>query len=120
MRGRILLDEDGGAVTDEGAQFFNALGIDLAGAVGRRRRFCHPCADWSERRPHLGGAVGAALASHCFAQGWITRIKDSRAVAITTPGRNGFRAAFGVEIPSAVRRGCPIGPMSAGGLVEPR
>jgi DNA-binding transcriptional ArsR family regulator len=97
-RGQIVLDEDGGEVTHEGARFFAELGIDLAHAAGRRRRFCRPCIDWSERRPHLGGAVGAALACHCFALGWIARIKDSRAVAITAPGHAGFRDHFGIEI----------------------
>jgi hypothetical protein len=70
-------------------------------AAGKRRRFCRPCVDWSERRPHLGGAVGAALAQRCFALGWIERLRDSRAVAITALGRDGFFANFGVEIPTA-------------------
>ncbi|MBV8120279.1 MAG: helix-turn-helix transcriptional regulator [Alphaproteobacteria bacterium] len=100
-RRHVLLDEDGGAVTGEGAHFLDELGLDLADAQGRRRRFCRPCVDWSERRPHLGGAVGAALAQHCFALGWIARIRDSRAVAITAAGRDGFRVHFGIEIPTA-------------------
>jgi DNA-binding transcriptional ArsR family regulator len=100
-RRHVLLDEDGGAVTDEGAHFLDELGLDLAGAQGRRRRFCRPCVDWSERRPHLGGAVGAALAQHCFALGWIARIRDSRAVAITSAGRDGFHLHFRIEIPTA-------------------
>jgi DNA-binding transcriptional ArsR family regulator len=97
-RGHVLLDDDGGEVTEDGASFLTGLGLDLADAAGKRRRFCRPCLDWSERRPHLGGAVGAALAQRCFALGWIERIKDSRAVAITPQGRDGFRTAFGVEI----------------------
>jgi DNA-binding transcriptional ArsR family regulator len=97
----VLLDEDGGEVTPEGVRFLDEWGIDLAGAAGRRRRFCRPCVDWSERRPHLGGAVGAALAERCFALGWIARVKDSRAVAITPSGRDCFLAKFGIEIPTA-------------------
>ena len=97
----VRLDEDGGEVTPEGARFFEELGLDLAGAAGRRRRFCRPCIDWSERRPHLGGAVGAALAERCFALGWVERVKDSRAVAITTRGHDGFLANFGVETPAS-------------------
>jgi DNA-binding transcriptional ArsR family regulator len=97
---QIVLDDDGGEVTEAGAQFFSELGVDLA-AAGRRRRFCRPCIDWSERRPHLGGAVGAALAQRCLALRWIARIKDSRAVAITAAGRDGLQAAFGIEIPAA-------------------
>lgn len=100
-RRHVLLDEDGGEVTEEGARFFDELGLDLAAAASGRRRFCRPCLDWSERRPHLGGAVGAALARRCFALGWIERMSDSRAVAITTLGRDGFRTRFGVEIPFA-------------------
>jgi len=100
-RRQVLLDEDGGIVTEAGGRFFLELGLDLAGAAGRRRRFCRPCIDWSERRPHLGGAVGAALAQHCFALGWIERLKDTRAVAITSVGRDGFRARFGIEVPTA-------------------
>lgn len=96
----VLLDQDGGEVTKEGARFFGELGLDLAG--GTRRRFCRPCIDWSERRPHLAGAVGAALAQRCFALGWIARIKDSRAVAITALGSDAFRAHFGIEIEAAV------------------
>ena len=99
--GHLLLDDDGGEVTEDGARFLAGLGLDLAGAAGKRRRFCRPCLDWSERRLHLGGAIGAALAQRCFALGWIERIKDSRAVAITPSGRDGFRTSFGVEISSS-------------------
>ncbi|HEV2099960.1 MAG TPA: metalloregulator ArsR/SmtB family transcription factor [Stellaceae bacterium] len=99
-RGFLALDSDGGEVTQDGARFFEGFGLDLAGAAGKRRRFCRPCLDWSEQRLHLGGAVGAALAQRCFALRWIERIKDSRAVAITPQGREGFRASFGVETQS--------------------
>ncbi len=97
----VVLDQDGGAVTEDGTQFFAKLGLDLMPTAGKRRRFCRPCVDWSERLPHLGGAVGAALARHCFTLGWIARIKDSRAVAITAAGRIGFRTEFEVDIPTA-------------------
>lgn len=98
-RGHVVLDDDGGEVTETGARLFDEVGVDLAGAAGKRRRFCRPCLDWSERRPHLGGAVGAALAQRCFALGWIERLRDSRAVAITPRGQAGFSAAFGIEVP---------------------
>ena len=99
--GHVLLDDDGGEVTEDGAWFLTGFGLDLAGAAGKRRRFCRPCLDWSERRLHLGGAVGAALAQRCFALGWIERIKDSRAVAITPSGRDGFLTNFGLDVTSA-------------------
>jgi hypothetical protein len=96
-RQAVVLGDDGGEVTAGGAAFFsNSLGIDLAG-IPRRRAFCRPCLDWSERRPHLAGAVGAALAERCFARGWIDRVRDSRAVAITPRGRNVLRELFGFD-----------------------
>ena len=106
-RGYVVLDEDGGEVSEAGARLFAEFGLDLAGAAGRRRRFCRPCLDWSERRPHLGGAVGAALAGRCFALGWIERVKDSRAVAITPSGRDGFLSRFGIELPAAAKAQAP-------------
>ncbi|MCF3946976.1 hypothetical protein AiwAL_09510 [Acidiphilium sp. AL] len=64
----------------------------------RRRTFCKPCLDWSERRPHLAGVVGAALATRAFDLGWVERIKDSRSITITQAGRRGFSEAFGVTL----------------------
>jgi DNA-binding transcriptional ArsR family regulator len=96
-RGHIELSPEGGAVTDRGLAFFRALGVDLAAAPrGGSRVFCRPCLDWSERRLHLGGRVGAALAARCFALGWIRRADGSRAVSLTPAGRRGFREHFGV------------------------
>jgi DNA-binding transcriptional ArsR family regulator len=97
-RGHIILDNDGGQVTAEGGRFFDRFGLDLACAQTHRRRFCRPCLDWSERRRHLGGAVGAALAGRCFELGWIERTKDSRAVSITAAGRSGFLVTFAIAI----------------------
>ncbi len=95
-RRRIVLTEDGGEVTGRGAQFLTELGVDLAATQRRRRAFCRPCLDWSERRLHLAGAVGAALATRCFELGWIERVRDSRAVAIPPAGRRGFTEVFGI------------------------
>jgi hypothetical protein len=59
-----------------------------------RRTFCRPCLDWTERRPHIGGSVGAALATRCFELGWIERKRDSRAVTITATGLQGLKQTF--------------------------
>src|SRR5579863_2711897 len=94
-RGHVALGADGGEVTDAGVRFLGEFGA--APAAGRRV-FCRPCLDWSERRPHLAGRVGAALACRCFELGWIKRQRDTRAVAITAVGREGLRETFGIEM----------------------
>src|SRR6185503_19723717 len=80
-KGHVEFGDDGGVVTQTGTAFFARFGVDLAART--RRAFCRPCIDWSERRPHIAGAVGAALAARCFDLGWLTRVRDSRAVTIT-------------------------------------
>jgi DNA-binding transcriptional ArsR family regulator len=90
-------DGDGAALTDAGADFLQDFGVDLAAAHGRRRAFCRICLDWTERRPHLGGAVGAALLSRCFDLHWIERVRDSRAVRVTPAGQSGLAEIFGAE-----------------------
>jgi DNA-binding transcriptional ArsR family regulator len=97
--GRVILGDDGGEVTDSGKVFLREWGVDFADARRRRQRvFCRPCLDWTERRPHLAGTVGAMLAVRCFDLGWIERLRDSRAVAITARGRGGFADAFGLDV----------------------
>jgi DNA-binding transcriptional ArsR family regulator len=96
-RKAVILNDDGGELTQEGAAFLeNCLALDLAW-IPRRRAFCRPCLDWSERRLHLAGALGAALAERCFALGWIDRIRDSRAVAITSCGRDALKEVFRID-----------------------
>jgi DNA-binding transcriptional ArsR family regulator len=96
-RGAVVLSDDGGEVTTDGAAFLaDRLALDLV-RIPRRRAFCRPCLDWSERRLHLAGAVGAALAERCFALGWIERIRDSRAVAITPRGQIALRELFRID-----------------------
>lgn len=96
-RGHLVLSSEGGAVTDKGAAFLGEFGVDL-GAVRKRRVFCRPCLDWTERRLHLGGAVGAALAARCFALDWFARQRDTRALAIRPAGRQGLGEVFGITL----------------------
>jgi DNA-binding transcriptional ArsR family regulator len=103
-RGHLELAEDGGMVSPAGLDFLRGLGIDLAadltvkGASLRSRRpFCRPCLDWSERRPHIAGKVGAAICAHAFAAGWIRRRDGTRALEVTPAGRLAFRERFGIE-----------------------
>jgi DNA-binding transcriptional ArsR family regulator len=97
-RGHIVLADEGGEVTEAGMAFLSRFGLDLEEARRRRRAYCRPCLDWTERRPHLGGAVGAALATRCFAFHWVERQRDSRALAVTAAGRRGLAEIFDVTL----------------------
>jgi DNA-binding transcriptional ArsR family regulator len=97
-QGHLVLADDGGEVTGSGIAFFQELGIDLAAARSRRRIFCRPCLDWTERRPHLGGSIGAVLAQRCFDLGWVERMRESRAVLVTPEGRRAFKDVFGLAL----------------------
>ncbi len=94
--GRIELGGDGGRVTAKGTEFFRQWGLDLNALEGRKRAFCRPCLDWSERRYHLAGALGAALTARCFELGWVERMSGTRAVSVTASGEQGFREGFGL------------------------
>jgi DNA-binding transcriptional ArsR family regulator len=96
--GHLTLAGDGGELTDSGVAFFEKFGVDLAVARSRRRIFCRPCLDWTERRLHLGGSVGAVLAQRCFDLRWLERMRDSRALAITAVGRRGLSETFGLSL----------------------
>lgn len=100
-RGAIELTTDGGAVTDAGAGFLARLGIS-AHPPDKGRMFCWPCLDWSERRPHVAGKLGAALCTRCFELGWVRRRAGGRALDITPAGWLGLRQEFGIA-PEAVR-----------------
>lgn len=85
-------------LTLDGANAFSALGIDLDAARALRRRFAYPCLDWSERRPHIGGALGSALLQVAVKKRWVTQDLDSRALGITGLGRRELLARFGVRV----------------------
>jgi len=84
-------------VTPVGASAFEALGIDLASIRSLRRRFACACLDWSERRPHVGGALGAAILTLALKRIWAVRHLDNRALTITSLGRRELSARFGIR-----------------------
>ena len=95
-RGHLELSDEAGVVTEAGVAFLGAFGIDLtAGSGSGKRAFCRPCLDWSERRLHIGGSLGEALAARCFALGWVRRCEGSRTVSVTEEGKQGFRNLLG-------------------------
>jgi DNA-binding transcriptional ArsR family regulator len=79
------------------------LNIDLQSLDSERRPICKTCLDWSERRPHVSGAMGAAILERALELGWIKRRQSSRALILTAPGERGFADVFGV---TAVRSMC--------------
>lgn len=85
-------------VTPVGAEAFGALGVDVSHAREQRRRLAFGCLDWSERRPHLGGALGAGLLALLLRRKWVERELDSRVLSLTGLGRRElatrFRLAF--------------------------
>ncbi|UQV45637.1 ArsR family transcriptional regulator [Janthinobacterium lividum] len=93
-----LLDDGGEGeycLSEAGAAGMAALGIDVPQLQRQRRRFACACLDWSERRAHLGGALGAALLQLALRQRWAERELDSRALHLTPDGERRLLAAFG-------------------------
>jgi hypothetical protein len=81
-----------------GAKAFEALGIDVESTRALRRRFACACLDWSEQRPHLGGALGAALLTVALKRKWVLRDLDSRALGVTSAGRREMQTLFDVNV----------------------
>lgn len=101
MTGRGLLRQDTGfALTDAGLDWFGTLGVALE--TGSRRPLVRGCLDWTERRPHLAGAAGAALCRHVLESGWCVRIGSGRAVRATPEGERALAARLGIE-PATIR-----------------
>lgn len=82
----------------DGARALEEMGIDLASAKKSRRRFACSCLDWSERTPHLGGALGAALLKLFMQKSWVESDLDSRALRVTSKGRRQFFQVFGLAV----------------------
>lgn len=97
----IEFDDWGGEVTPAGIAFFRDQNVELD--AGRSKRvFCRPCLDWSERRYHIAGVVGACLCRTAFEREWVAHIPGTRAISITTTGRRAFRDVFDVDMENAL------------------
>lgn len=96
-RGFLEMSFEGALLARSGVEFLSRLGVELDGARTRSSHvFCRPCLDWSERRPHLAGEVGAALCRTCFEKGWMRRPTKGRAITLTPAGRRAIDEAFPV------------------------
>jgi len=93
--GRLAADGASVALTGSGRAFFVAEGIDVAALESSRRPLCRRCLDWSERRSHLGGALGKAVLELAIARGWARRAQAGRALAITPLGLRALRSWLG-------------------------
>ena len=104
-------DEQAYRVSASGEALFAELGVEVGDLSTLRRKFACPCLDWSMRRPHLGGSLGAALLQVALKRKWLTQDLDSRALALTAPGRKEICARFGIELPveAKVKRSQPAG-----------
>jgi DNA-binding transcriptional ArsR family regulator len=98
LRDKLL--RNGGAelqLTPKGRRFFEDFGIDLQAAAGSRRPLCKTCLDWSVRRHHLAGGLGAALLARCLDLGWARRTPGSRVVSLPPRGEKALREKFRLE-----------------------
>ncbi|MBR9973215.1 helix-turn-helix transcriptional regulator [Magnetospirillum sp. J10] len=92
--GHVVLNDGAALITASGTRFFAEFGIELGTDTSSRRALCRTCLDWSERRPHLAGRLGAGLLLRLLELGWITRIAGTRALEISRAGTIGLSTAF--------------------------
>jgi DNA-binding transcriptional ArsR family regulator len=91
---KLLSGRDGCDLSRDAEPFFTRFGVDIETLTKSRRPLCRPCLDWSERRHHLGGALGAAILDRIFANRWARRELDSRAVVFSVSGERAMRQLF--------------------------
>jgi DNA-binding transcriptional ArsR family regulator len=94
---RYIVGREGYELTPAGDAWLGSLGVDVDAVRSARRVVARPCLDWTERRPHLAGGAGAAIAGVLFERRWLTRLDGTRAVRLTLRGREGLARTLGVE-----------------------
>jgi DNA-binding transcriptional ArsR family regulator len=96
--GLLVAVERGFEVMPDGEVWFRKLGIEIGNLREQRRAFARQCPDWSERRPHLAGALGAALLEQMFRRDWIARVRSSRVIRVTAKGRTELDHLLGLAL----------------------
>ncbi|MDA1533318.1 metalloregulator ArsR/SmtB family transcription factor [Bacillus cereus group sp. BY17LC] len=94
----IILEEGEYSVTEQGKLWFLNFGINIEEAEIKRRVFAKPCLDWSERRYHISGWLGSAIAKRFFEQEWITKMDKNRAVHLTRKGMKSLKDQLGIDM----------------------
>jgi len=97
-RDLVALNEDAALITEAGERFFAEFGLDLTAGSKSKRPLCRTCLDWSERRPHLAGRLGASLLIRMVELRWVRRTPGSRALNVTVEGQKGLLGTF--ELPA--------------------
>jgi DNA-binding transcriptional ArsR family regulator len=96
-RGAIAERDGAWVLGSRGAPVFAEVGIDVAGVPGRTRPLLRPCMDWTERRHHLAGGLGAAITTELTRRGWVRRQEGSRIVTVTPGGYQGLDDWLGID-----------------------
>lgn len=97
-KGVVEFDDGAGIITAHGVAFLDETGIELDSRGRRSKRpLCRPCLDWSERRHHVAGKLGAAICNHFFEKNYVRRVKGTRALEISPSGRAAVRKMFGIR-----------------------
>jgi DNA-binding transcriptional ArsR family regulator len=100
-RGALEISHEELRLGASGAEWFRRLGIDTEAAARQHRTFCRHCLDWSERRHHLAGSLGAAFLSRLHELKWATRDKNSRVITFSPRGRRAFQDLFTTSVAGA-------------------
>jgi len=89
-------------LTHKGDALLRDIGIETSDFLKSKRHFARKCLDWSERRHHVGGSVGAAIAKAAFEKGWIERTRERRVLKVTPKGIRDLKLLIGVQISTEV------------------
>jgi DNA-binding transcriptional ArsR family regulator len=99
VRRRALAATDGRfELAQRGSLLLEGLGVDVAEARSKRRAFAPGCLDWTERRLHLAGSLGAAVADRLLDVGWVVRRRGNRSVSVSPAGESELRARLGIKL----------------------
>jgi DNA-binding transcriptional ArsR family regulator len=101
LRGKwVTMGKDEFKLSPKGHERLTAFGLDTDMLAHQRRSFARRCLDWTERRPHIAGALGGALLKHVQDLKWVVPLRGSRALRVTQMGLRGFEREFGVRLPA--------------------